>query len=119
MNLSPDWTAFLAAHGVQAQHWSAVGAPNAPDTAIMAWAREHDAVVLTHDLDFGTLLALTHAAGPSVLQVRAADVSPGHLGPLVVAALTQLAELLTAGALVTVDEHRMRARVLPIGSGGR
>ena len=84
----------------------------------MAWARAHGAVVLTHDLDFGTLLALTHAAGPSVLQVRATDVSPGHLGALVVATLTQLADLLTAGALVTVDEHRSRARVLPIGGRG-
>ena len=31
----------------------------------MAWAREHGFVVFTHDLDFGHLLALTHAAGMS------------------------------------------------------
>lgn len=116
MNLSPDWVAFLAAHGVAARHWSSVGAPNAPDPEIMAWARERAAVVLTHDLDFGTLLALTHAAGPSVLQVRTEDVSPVHLGPLVLAALAQFADALAAGALVTVDEARLRARVLPIGS---
>ena len=36
----------------------------------MAWARENGYVVFTHDLDFGTLLALTRDAGPSVIQVR-------------------------------------------------
>jgi predicted nuclease of predicted toxin-antitoxin system len=45
----------------------------------MAWARENGHVVLTHDLDFGTLLALTRANGPSVVQVRAQDVLPQHL----------------------------------------
>jgi hypothetical protein len=32
----------------------------------MAWARANGHVVFTHDLDFGTTLALTHAADPSV-----------------------------------------------------
>ena len=37
----------------------------------MDWALRHDYIVFTHDLDFGTMLALSHATGPSVLQVRA------------------------------------------------
>jgi len=45
----------------------------------MAWAREHVHVVFTHDLDFGTLLALTRASGPSVIQVGSQDVLPEHL----------------------------------------
>ncbi len=36
----------------------------------MDWAAAHEYVVFTHDLDFGTMLALSHKAGPSVLQVR-------------------------------------------------
>lgn len=43
---------------------------------VMGWARENGHVVFTHDLDFGTLLALTRASGPSVVQVRAHDVLP-------------------------------------------
>jgi predicted nuclease of predicted toxin-antitoxin system len=38
MNLSPAWLAVLAAHGHDAVHWSEVGAADAPDTHIMAWA---------------------------------------------------------------------------------
>jgi len=63
MNLSPDWCATLAAAGHEAVHWSQVGDPRAPDVTIMAWARDNNRIVLTHDLDFGALLAITSAAG--------------------------------------------------------
>jgi predicted nuclease of predicted toxin-antitoxin system len=87
MNLSPDWVPLLCDHGWPASHWSTIGDPRAPDFEIMAWARANQHVVFTHDLDFGTMLALTGAVGPSVLQVRAQNVLPDHMGPLVIAAL--------------------------------
>ena len=55
----------------------------------MEWAAKHEYVVLTHDLDFGAMLALSHAAGPSVLQVRAGDILPDRLEGSVIAALKQ------------------------------
>jgi predicted nuclease of predicted toxin-antitoxin system len=55
-------------------HWSLVGDPRAKDSVVMAWALEDGHVLFTHDLEFGTLLALTRANGPSVIQVRAQDV---------------------------------------------
>jgi len=36
----------------------------------LGWALENGHVVLTHDLDFGTALAPTHACGPSLIQIR-------------------------------------------------
>jgi predicted nuclease of predicted toxin-antitoxin system len=60
------------------------------------------------------MLALTHARGPSVLQVRADDVLPDRLETIVIAALRQHDADLAAGALVVVDETRYRVRVLPI-----
>jgi predicted nuclease of predicted toxin-antitoxin system len=114
MNLSPDWVSFLQRHGWSAAHWSTVGDPRADDRIIMSWALANRHVVFTHDLDFGTMLALTHAAGPSVLQVRGQDVLPDHLGPFVVAALIQHEDDLNTGALVVVDEKRFRVRVLPL-----
>lgn len=80
----------------------------------MAWAAEDGRVVLTHDLDFGTMLALSHERGPSVFQVRAANTMPDHLNAVVLAALEQHEADLAAGALVVVDESRSRVRVLPI-----
>ena len=89
MNLSPRWVARLAAHGWAAVHWSNVGDPTAQDTEIMAWARANQYVVFTHDLDFGTMLALSHESGPSVLQVRADNILPEEAEGLVIAALNQ------------------------------
>jgi predicted nuclease of predicted toxin-antitoxin system len=114
MNLSPEWVAELARHGYDAVHWSTVGDPRAADSAIMAWARANGRVVFTHDLDFGTLLALTHADGPSVLQVRGQNILPEHMGGLVAAGLRQYQAALAAGALVVVEQKKSRVRVLPI-----
>ncbi|MCB2261847.1 MAG: DUF5615 family PIN-like protein [Candidatus Thiosymbion ectosymbiont of Robbea hypermnestra] len=56
MNLSPRWVNLLTDAGIRAAHWSTLGAAEAPDTEIMAYARTNDYVVLTHDLDFGAIL---------------------------------------------------------------
>jgi predicted nuclease of predicted toxin-antitoxin system len=114
MNLSPRWVDVFERHGWTAVHWSTVGDPRASDRTIMDWAREHQHIVFTHDLDFGTLLALTRAAGPSVIQVRAQDVLPEHLADIVAAAVRRHEQALSAGALIVVDEHTLRARVLPL-----
>ena len=57
MNLSPRWIGMLTYAGIEATHWSTLGAKNAPDSEIMACANANDYVVLTHDLDFGAILA--------------------------------------------------------------
>ena len=118
MNLSPRWISVLADAGIEAAHWSTLGANNAPDSEIMAYANVHDYVVLTHDLDFGAILAATHGEKPSVVQIRAEDVSPDVIGKQVIAALRQMAFELEEGALLTVDPNRTRMRVLPLRPRG-
>lgn len=114
MNLSPDWVPLLQNAGWAATHWSTVGDPRATDRSIMDWAEANAYIVFTHDLDFGTLLALTHKTGPSVLQVRGEDVLPDHMGNIVIAAFRQHESDLESGALVVVEERTNRVRVLPI-----
>lgn len=114
MNLSPRWVKVLADAGIEAAHWSMLGANDAPDSMIMAYANANDYVVLTHDLDFGAILAATHGEKPSVVQIRADDVSPDVIGRQVIGALQQMASELEEGALLTVDPNRTRLRVLPL-----
>jgi predicted nuclease of predicted toxin-antitoxin system len=114
MGLSAEWVETFKTHGLEAMHWSSIGNPKAKDREIMAWAREQGFTVFTHDLDFGHLLALTHAAGPSVIQVRTKDVLPASIGPIVINAVHQHQDLLEAGALVVIDPADFRVRVLPI-----
>lgn len=117
MNLSPRWVGFLASAGIDAIHWSTIGAADAPDTEIMAYAKALGYVVFTHDLDFSALLAASQGDKPSVVQVRTEDVSPERIGGPLVAALRQMAAELEEGALLTIDPNRTRLRVLPLSSG--
>jgi len=114
MNLSPRWARVLADAGIEAAHWSGLGAWNAPDIEIMDFARAHGYVVFTHDLDFSAILAATHGEKPSVVQVRSEDVSPEAIGSAVVAAFRQTEENLAQGAILTVEPDRMRIRLLPL-----
>ena len=114
MNLSPDWLPLLEAAGFPALHWVTVGLRSSPDAEIMAWAKDNGRTILTHDLDFGTLLALTQADSPSVVLIRGHDVLPDRRGPQVIAALGRHHQALIDGALVVVDVDRSRVRVLPL-----
>ena len=114
MNLSPKWIELLSGAGFEAAHWSTLGAANASDTEIMRYAREHEYVVLTHDLDFGTIPAATQGEKPSVVQIRADDIRAQTIGQHVVTALRQMADELERGALLTVDPSRTRLRILPL-----
>ena len=114
MNLSPTWVAVFEGNGWEAVHWSQFGDPQASDQKIMAWARANNHIVFTHDLDFGTLLALTYADGPSVVQTRTQNVAPNFLGPIVVAEINRHIGLLEEGALLTIDQSASRVRILPL-----
>ena len=114
MNLSPEWVPVLTERGHEAVHWSIVGSPEALDIEIMDWARSRKFIVFTHDLDFGTTLALTHALGPSVIQLRGQRVLPEQISTVVIAVTEKYEEELHAGALIVIDENRSRVRVLPL-----
>ena len=58
-NMSPDWVPVLCERGWRALHWSTVDDVMAGDGEIMDWAAANRCVVLTDDLDFGTMLALS------------------------------------------------------------
>ena len=113
MNLPEEWVLVLARHGYESVHWSSIGSTTAEDSEIMEYAKLNGYVVFTHDLDFGALLASSGADRPSVFQVRTLGVLPIQIEPLVIAALKQFEPTLEAGALVSVDEKRSRARILP------
>ena len=114
MNLSPRWIPLLREAGWEAAHWSSLGKANATDSEITAYAAANNCVILTHDLDFGAILAATRQTSPSVVQIRAEDISPEASGTQTVAALRLLTSQLETGALVTIEADRTRVRLLPL-----
>ncbi len=80
----------------------------------MAFAAANNYVVVTHDLDFSAILAVTHGKKPSVVQIRSEDVSAEFIGMQTVTALRHVQAELEAGALLTIEAGRTRLRLLPI-----
>lgn len=114
MNLSPSWVLVLEEAGHTASHWSTIGSLNAPDREILLWAKANGYLLFTHDLDFGAILAATKAVGPSVIQIRAQDITPDHAKNLLLTILDNFAESLLQGALISADEEKSRVRLLPL-----
>lgn len=114
MNLSPRWVNFFAAANIEAVHWSAIGAASAADSEIMAYAASGGFTIFTHDLDFGAILAVTHAGKPSVVQIRGGDVIPDAVAAPVISALRTLSGDIEKGALITIDPHKTRLHLLPL-----
>lgn len=114
MNLSPRWVHLLKNNGFETLHWSTFGKATASDSEIMAWASDNRYVVLTNDLDFSAILAATQGIAPSIVQIRAEDVSPDVIGDKIVHALQQMRPELEAGALMSIDDKTMRIRILPL-----
>jgi predicted nuclease of predicted toxin-antitoxin system len=114
MNLAPSLCVLLRNDGQECVHWTEAGDPRASDADIMSWARDRGFVVITHDLDFTSLLAATQARGPSVVLLRTKTLTALHLHELLKRVLRSFGEPLSKGALISVDESRARIRVLPV-----
>lgn len=114
MNLSPDWVQVFEDNGHSAQHWANVGNPTASDRELLLWAKTHGYIMFTHDLDFGALLAASNAEGPSVIQVRADDITPQDQHEIVLASLQRFSDALESGALISIDPKQSRIRLLPL-----
>jgi len=114
MAISISTVGWLRLQGYDVVHVRDVGMGQASDGEILAKAHAEDRVVLTLDLDFGYLLAVSGSQFPSVVLFRlgneTADVVTQRLGDV----LDCCAESLASGAFVTVDDTRIRVRRLPI-----
>jgi predicted nuclease of predicted toxin-antitoxin system len=114
MNLSPQLVGLLTDAGHPAVYWGTIGKPHAEDTEILTWAKMNEHVILTKDLDFGTILAATELESPSVVQIRLRDLLPETIIPHILRAIEKFADALNTGALLVVDVNRYRVRLLPL-----
>jgi predicted nuclease of predicted toxin-antitoxin system len=88
------------------------------DALALALARQQRRTLASADTDFGTLLARTGAAAPSIILLRRATPRRAEqLAALLLANLDQLMEDLVAGAVVVVTDVDLRVRRLPIPPG--
>lgn len=112
--VSPQLKPALAGAGHDVDHVRDRGLAAAEDRAVLDLARLEDRVIVTQDMDFGTLLAADGANKPSVVLLRFSDSRPAnHISNLMTILPTVESELLQ-GAIVVVTDQGVRIRPLPI-----
>jgi predicted nuclease of predicted toxin-antitoxin system len=113
-SLQQDLTGILAEAGHNAVHVTDLGLQGATDDEVLARADAEGRIVVTADTDFGTLLALSGAPGPSVVLLRRPGRRSAERARAILLVLTLVDEQLNRGAVVTVEQTRLRIRELPI-----
>jgi predicted nuclease of predicted toxin-antitoxin system len=114
-NLSPLLAEGLKAAGHDAVHLRDLGMQAAPDPAVLQRAQVDERVLVSADTDFGGLLSRSRATGPSVLLIRRlAGRRAAEQSAIILANLDQVADDLTAGAVVVIGDDWIRIRRLPM-----
>jgi predicted nuclease of predicted toxin-antitoxin system len=114
MGLARSTAAYLRSQGYDAIHLRDQGWQRWPDDRIVEKARDGARVIITHDLDFGRLVALTQNRLPSVITLRLDNMKANNVNHYLTEVLNQFAAELDAGALVSNNERAIRVRTLPI-----
>ena len=114
-NLSPLLAEELRAAGHDVVHTGDIDLSTAGDDVILQRALDEDRIVLSADTDFGFLLAETGAGHPSVVLLRLRTPRPAaRLAAVLLTNLDGVAEDLAAGAIVVLEDERVRVRRLPV-----
>lgn len=114
LNIAPATMTALRALGYDATRVDEVLPTSTPDDQIVAFARTHGYVVLTQDLDFSAIVALSGASAPSIISLRLGSARLEVVTRRLEAVLPTIEPEVLAGAIVTVEEHAVRSRSLPI-----
>jgi predicted nuclease of predicted toxin-antitoxin system len=114
MPLSPALATWLREQGHDAVHAVELGLHRAPDVDIMARAKQDSRTIVTADLDYPRLLALSRTIEPSLILFRDGDWSEADI----MARLGEILRALTAAdvaqSIIVVDRNRVRRRRLPV-----
>lgn len=114
MNISPQTATFLQQQGWDIVRVSEVLPATASDERILEFARREERVVVTQDLDFSTLLALSGYNQPSLITLRLLASDPDTVNQKLIEVLPGIEQELEEGCAVTIEDTAVRIRRLPI-----
>jgi predicted nuclease of predicted toxin-antitoxin system len=114
MGISPKTVSYLNSLAYDTVHLKDQGLQRAFDPVILDKALNEGRILLTHDLDFAELLALSGGKAPSVIIFRLRNMHPDRVNICLEMVINKHVEALGKGAIISVDEGLIRVRYLPI-----
>lgn len=114
MNISPKTVEALRQKGRDIIRVSNLLPTNAQDQEILELARNEERVVISQDLDFSTLVALSGYNRPSLITIRMSVSDPETITRRIIEVLPGIEKALQEGCAVTIEDVALRLRRLPI-----
>ncbi len=114
MGISPRTVTRLVTQGYDAIHLIEDSLEKLEDREILLKAEAEKRIVLTVDLDFGYLLAVSSAKLPSVILFRLGNESREVVEEYLDDVLSKCSKELETGAIISVKDDGFRVRLLPI-----
>jgi predicted nuclease of predicted toxin-antitoxin system len=114
MPISPRTVEFLNGLGHEAVHALDLGMAHAPDEEIIQRAKAEGMSILTEDLDYAAILAVSGEIEPGVIILRVGNWTRDQIDRRLERILEELPEERFRNAIVIVERHRVRIRRLPV-----
>ncbi len=114
MPVTPQLINVLKKYGHEGVHAYQIGKDQAPDIELLNLARRENRVIITADLDFPRLLALSSASGPGIILFRGGNYSDDEMCDLLERVLESVPVDDLEKSICVVDHSRVRVTHLPI-----
>ena len=114
MGISPKTVVFLQGLEQDIVHLHEQGLDRTADFDILEKSLCEKRILLTHDLDFGELIARSRARLPSIIIFRLRNMSPEKVNLYLHEVITKHPDALQQGVIISVTEGQIRIRLLPI-----
>jgi predicted nuclease of predicted toxin-antitoxin system len=115
MNLPPSLAAWLRSEGHDAVHVRELGLGHGSDIEVFTRAGQDSRIVITFDLDFGEIAGLVAVTRIGIVLLRLRSVRIPHMRERLRIALGETEDALKLGAVVLVEDTRIRIRPMPPG----
>ncbi len=114
MGISLRTVTWLRELGYDVFHLRDRGLQKLPDDRILDLARVEQRIILTIDLDFAQLLAVSKKVLPSIILFRLGNENYNEINQRLIQVLDNCQQDLKTGAIVSVNNETFRVRKLPI-----
>lgn len=114
LHISPSTVSFLRSLGHDILRVTPALPPTADDTDIIAYAAQESRTIITQDLDFSAIIALTRSSALSLISLRLSSSRIEYVNAVLLKILPTLEQDVLDGMIVTIEDSRVRRRTLPI-----